>query len=252
MTSTGRRGYVGIDRHWLNNPDLSDSALRLMLWLDSHSHEYLRDLSIKRTALEIGWSRDRVSRTLELLVELGLVSTEQVPHPDGGKTRTMITLHQDLWSDGYATRRGIRMPHGEAQGMPHGEAPTTSTPSVRNELLGVSVVRDDDAPPAEGYLCDLLADAIEKQGGKRPTVGASWLTDMERMIRIDKRTPAEIERCIYWLTSETDDIAIFWAPNIRSPEKLRSKFDQMRAQSAASKKKAKPESTMDRIRRANS
>lgn len=128
-TSTGRRGYVGVARHWLADDRLTDGMLRLMLWLDSHSDEYLQALSVKRTADEIGWSRDRVKRTLDALEELGLVSTELVPHLGSGK-RTYITLHLDAWTEGYATPQGTGMPHGKAQGMPHGKAPTTSTHNV--------------------------------------------------------------------------------------------------------------------------
>lgn len=135
MTSTGRRGFVGIDRRWLADERLSDSALRLMLWLDSHSDEYLSALDVKRTAEEIGWSRDRVRRQLDALEELGLVTTEQVHHPRSG-SRTRITLHLTQWSEhratrqgteaeNRATRQGTTVPYGEASSVPHGEAPTT-------------------------------------------------------------------------------------------------------------------------------
>ena len=77
MTSTGRRGYVTADRRWLADERLTDSGLRLMLWLDSHSDEYLTALHVKRTAEEIGWSRDRVTRTLTGLEELGLITTAE-------------------------------------------------------------------------------------------------------------------------------------------------------------------------------
>lgn len=135
MTSTGRRGYVGIDRRWLADPDLSDSALRLMLWLDSHTHEYLRDLNVKRITAEIGWSRNRVKRTLDDLVNLGLVSVEQVPHADPRKTRTLVTLHHEVWSE-----RGPRQtPAGVHDGPPggvHGGAPTTSNPTDEESSSG--------------------------------------------------------------------------------------------------------------------
>ncbi|WP_373067581.1 hypothetical protein [Gemmatimonas sp.] len=132
MTSTGRRGYVGVDRRWLNNPDLSDSALRLMLWLDSHSDEYLQALNILRTSEEIGWSRNRVKRTMEELEGLGLISTEQLSRQYGG-TVTRITLHLDPWSDGPS--RTSAMVHGEARAVVHGEARTTSNPNTEESNL---------------------------------------------------------------------------------------------------------------------
>lgn len=71
--------------------------LHLMLWLESHSDEYLARLDVKRTAKELGWSRSRVIRAVTELEELGLISTEQVPFGQG--TRTRFTLHLDEWSD---------------------------------------------------------------------------------------------------------------------------------------------------------
>jgi hypothetical protein len=137
-TSTGRRGWVAVDRNWLTDERLSDGALRMMMWLESHSDDYLRRLHVKRIAKEIGWSRDRVTRTLNKLASLGLVSCGQVPDRAAG-TRTMVVLNLDVWSDpdratsqdpDRATRRGTPVPHGEAHPVPYGKAPTTSTSIV--------------------------------------------------------------------------------------------------------------------------
>ena len=172
MTSTGRRGYVGIDRRWLNDPDLTDSALRLMLWLDSHTHEYLRDLSVKRASLEIGWSRDRVKRTLDILEELGLITTEQIPHPEGGKTRTQMTLHQSAWTEGYATRQGTRMPHGGPLGMPHGEAPTTSTKHLKESTLGNPQTPKGAVVSSFGMTFDEFWDLYPRKSAKPKAASA--------------------------------------------------------------------------------
>ena len=133
MTSTGRRGYVGIDRRWLADPDLSDSALRLMLWLDSHTHEYLRCLNFTRTADEIGWSRNRVKRTIDDLTELGLVSVEHERRTGGG-TVARITLHHEVWSDG--SRRTSATVHDGPSAVVHGDAPTTSNPNLEESSSG--------------------------------------------------------------------------------------------------------------------
>jgi len=54
----------------------------------------------------------------------------------------------------------------------------------------------------------------------------AWCKDVDRMIRIDKRQPAEIAEVIDWAHGVSD----FWGPNIRSAKKLRDKFEQMRSQ----------------------
>jgi phage replication O-like protein O len=49
-----------------------------------------------------------------------------------------------------------------------------------------------------------------------------WSEHIEKLIRIDERTPEEITRVIQWV--QRDD---FWAPNILSTKKLRKQFPQL-------------------------
>ena len=58
---------------------------------------------------------------------------------------------------------------------------------------------------------------------------------MDRMIRLDDRDPQRIERVLRWLYRGNDKIALFWAPNVRSPVKLRAKWDQIREQYESSR-----------------
>lgn len=161
-TSTGRRGFVGVDRRWLADERLSDSALRLMLWLDSHSDQYLMALSLSRTADEIGWSRNRVKRTIEDLESLGLVKTEQLPRMGGG-TRTQITLDLSLWSDGGGPSRTSddgpsrtsAVVHREARAVVHRGAPTTSTPNV----VGTNSQDDSSSVSASRLPMPAVAEA---------------------------------------------------------------------------------------------
>lgn len=86
------------------------------------------------------------------------------------------------------------------------------------------------APPAAARLCDLLADCIGQRSAKRPKVTQAWLADMDRLLRLDHRDPADVEHVIRWLHEAPDDIAQFWRPNVRSPSTLRAKWDQMSEQ----------------------
>jgi hypothetical protein len=69
---------------------------------------------------------------------------------------------------------------------------------------------------------------------------------MERMVRIDGRDPDEIRRVIQWLYSSSDDVAVFWAPNVLCPGKLRTKWATIAGQ--AGRKRVKPETMADRVR----
>jgi hypothetical protein len=72
-------------------------------------------------------------------------------------------------------------------------------------------------------LANLLADLIEGNGSKRPVVTKAWFTTIDRMIRLDDRSPDQIERAIRWC--QQDD---FWHRNILSPDKLRKHYDRLR------------------------
>jgi hypothetical protein len=74
-------------------------------------------------------------------------------------------------------------------------------------------------------LCDLLADLIAANGSLRPRITDKWVTDMDRIMRLDGREPWAVEAIIHWCQHDP-----FWRANIMSPHKLRQKFDQLRLQ----------------------
>ena len=94
-------------------------------------------------------------------------------------------------------------------------------PSTSTEVdVSVSTERGDVT-----MLCNLLADLIERNGSKRPTVTKAWMDDARRMLDLDGREPEKAARLIRW--SQDDD---FWRANILSMPKFREKYDQLRLQ----------------------
>ena len=91
--------------------------------------------------------------------------------------------------------------------------------------------------------CNLIADLIEANGSKRPAVTDKWLSDMERLNRIDERSWEQITRAIEWC--QADD---FWRGNIMSPAKLRKQYDQLRLAAQRGNKQSKFTKTLDWIR----
>lgn len=71
-------------------------------------------------------------------------------------------------------------------------------------------------------LCDLLAELMVGNGCKPPTITATWLKDMDAIMRLDKRAAADVERVIRWCQQDS-----FWRSNIMSPSKLRRQFDAL-------------------------
>lgn len=76
-------------------------------------------------------------------------------------------------------------------------------------------------------LCVLLADLVEANGSKRPNITERWYAEADRLIRLDRRTPSDIETLIRWSQSDP-----FWRSNILSMPTFRSRFDTLRLRSA--------------------
>ncbi len=64
---------------------------------------------------------------------------------------------------------------------------------------------------------------------KKPSEAAlmKWARDIDRAIRIDKRTKSQLIEAIDWIHSGT---GTFWISNIMSGKKLREQFDKITAQ----------------------
>jgi hypothetical protein len=76
-------------------------------------------------------------------------------------------------------------------------------------------------------LCSTLADLIESNGCKRPTVTDRWRTDARLLLDRDARPLGEALQVMRWaLTDE------FWKSNILSMPKFRAKYDQLRLRMA--------------------
>jgi hypothetical protein len=103
-------------------------------------------------------------------------------------------------------------------------APRTSRPpagdptSSSNEGTGTAV-------ELRRLFVRSLLESDPKHSIGRKTNFTAWDRDLERLVRIDGRTPGEIRAMIAWAAADS-----FWSAVIQSPKKLRSKWDQMAAQ----------------------
>ena len=75
----------------------------------------------------------------------------------------------------------------------------------------------------EVRLSELLLNKIleRRPTYKKPNI-QNWCKDTDKMIRIDKRNPVEIEKIINWCQNDS-----FWQNNILSMDKLRKQYDQL-------------------------
>lgn len=96
-----------------------------------------------------------------------------------------------------------------------GEEPTSATLRAA----------DDDQPtrPEIDDLCQHLADRIEANGSKRPSITKRWRTSARLLLDVDGRTPDQVRAAIDWCQQDE-----FWRSNVMSMPKLREKYDQLR------------------------
>ena len=81
-----------------------------------------------------------------------------------------------------------------------------------------------EAKEVSFYLFEKILSVNKSFKGKRE----SWVKDIEKAIRIDKRTKQELIDCIDWIYNHPK--GSFWIPNIMSGKKLRDRFDTMNMQ----------------------
>jgi hypothetical protein len=105
--------------------------------------------------------------------------------------------------------------HGAPPDTDHSDQRQTKVRSTPDEPTRADVER----------VCRHLADRIEANGSKRPTVTKPWRDAARRLIDRDGRTVEQILRAIDWCQDDP-----FWRANILSMPKLREKYDQLRLQ----------------------
>lgn len=79
------------------------------------------------------------------------------------------------------------------------------------------------ARPDVERLCTHLADRIEANGSKRPTIGQRWHDAARLLLDTDGHTETEVHTAIDWCQHDG-----FWRGNVLSMPKLREKYDQLR------------------------
>jgi len=185
-----------------------------------------------------------------------------------GRSAILTTL-KELEQVGYMTRRKYRNEKGQwvwesyvfdtvqkkpiqpESNNPPTDNPTSGEPSTEIQPLIEELSKNERKEERDTrtygdenhQACNLLADLIEANGSRRPTVNDKWLSDMERLHRIDQRSWEQITKAIEWC--QADD---FWRGNIMSPGKLRKQYDQLRLAAQRNTKQSKFTKTMDWIR----
>jgi hypothetical protein len=172
-------------------------------------------LNRKRYMAVTGWSEhQRINRP----------TPSKLPHPELGESvapepatcgdEPSPSTHTQLTEDSPPERNREQ---GKEQGTGKGKegAPPPSSEDAPRP--------SDATRPDVERLCEHLANRIEANGSKRPTITKGWRDAARLMLDRDERTEEQVHACIDWC--QADD---FWHRNILSMPKLREKYEQLR------------------------
>jgi hypothetical protein len=117
--------------------------------------------------------------------------------------------------------------------VPNRTVPNRTKPSTFKTSSSAKVFADGSQ---ELELSTLLKNLILQNNPKaKPPNLQKWAKQIDLMLRVDKRTPEEIEQVIRLSQQDT-----FWRQNILSTEKLREKFDQLYLKMQTERQKVVP------------
>lgn len=218
--------FFAIIPEWVLYADISPQAVRLYGVLRRYAD---RDGSCfpsrKRLASDLRMESTKpVDKALKELISIGAITSER-----------RFTEQGDLQSNLYTV---LSMPLGSDEKIPtsplfgpHGSSRKEATVATENSQIRKAILRESQPNEESNFseevvsLCNLLADHMVNNGIKRPTISGKWLSDMDKLNRIDLKNFDQIRAAIIWSQSDS-----FWSANIHSPAALRKQYDKMRLQ----------------------
>lgn len=165
-------------------------------------HRREKPLSITRLQTLTGLSRQSVADGTAAALKRGFVSKRS-----GGQNGSVYALNvKNLGSQGIRPEVVKNLDPQVVKGLdPEKERTKERERKVRPEVT---------------RLCSLMADLQnERLGRDEYKVSPRWELDMKRLLDLDGRSVAAVERCLRWLHRHP-----FWSTNVLSPGKLRKQW----------------------------
>lgn len=215
------RDFTQVPNAWLRDGRLSHRARGILAEIMSHAEGWV--VTIEALVQNGKEGREAVRAAVAELVEAKYLKLERM-HSEG-RLRGSTYVLNDPQGDGFLVAQKPAV-EGPVSGAPEKRAPrnpsTKNTSSLEDQETSSSGAASDPRPEVI-ELCNYLADAIERNGSRRPVIGKRWFDACRLMLDTDKREPEKVRRAIDW--SQADP---FWRSNILSMPKLREKYDQLR------------------------
>lgn len=228
--------------NWILDSDISAQAIRLYLYFQKYGNNKTKVSfwSRKKMASEVGVSPATLDRAKKELIDIGALCQVNRVTEDENYTSNMYHVHWDknlncqlllskeIKNDDTYTASDETYTASDDTPILTGDELTYNHLELTTKELSPRIF-DDEVYQA----CNLFADLIEANGSKRPTVSDKWLTDMERLHRIDGRSWEQINAAIRWVQNDS-----FWRANVMSPDKLRKQYDALRLRAQGQQKQS--------------
>lgn len=183
----------------------------------------------RNLADQVGVGRGQLRTAMGSLIDAGYVTRHR--EHDGDRPITVTKVY-DVSQSSQGSVSEPRDPYPTSQGSvsePSETGPGSNNGGVvtNEEPLSDATATDVEVPDTARTLTRRLAVAVKANGFKVPDRGTKanreWLTAMDRLLRIDKADPAQVEQVIGWATTDS-----FWRANIRSATKFREQYPALR------------------------
>lgn len=212
-----RKRYTVIDNQAIEDARLSWRALGLLAYLLSRPDNW--EANYRHLASLRGDGQHSIRSVLKELEEMGYIERRR-ERDASGKFQWVQVIYENSRvapcgdSPRMVAQRAVDHAMVDQRAVEGAEGKTEDPiPDVPSTETKAEAER----------LCELLAERMEANGCKRPTITKTWVDDMDRMLRLDGREPEKVANCIRWSQSDP-----FWRGNILSPAKLRKQYDQLR------------------------
>lgn len=173
-------------------------------------------------------SEYQVHKALKHLRDVGFLETQRVSPYDPTLMYRVIIAAKTVNVETTTTTMGKPRPVSEETTFTRGTKTTITSTKNSKELD-----KNKPLPEREDVesLCALLADEIEANGSRRPTITKAWRDAARLMLDRDGIEYEMVAGCIRWCQS--DD---FWRSNVLSMQTLRKQYDRLRLKAEAKNK----------------
>ena len=216
--------YVMINQALIRDPSISPECAYLLIYLLSLPHDWQIRVNVLMTQMKDRMGRNKVQKLLREAREAGYMMLEKY-HGDRGYIRCRYLL-----SETPKFKNNNRQP--ENQVLDSRPSDFQAPKEVLKDKKDLDTNISSLTPPEESakasskeatqlatlLLCKITeVDPDFRQRDLRP-----WITEIERMIRLDERSPEKIFAVIEWAFADK-----FWRSKVLSAAKLRKQFNQL-------------------------